>query len=262
MPSRQKSGGLKGLATAWKGMEAQSKMMGVLTLALVVSSFFLGYFYGQLRMLRGGVVAQGTNNNQQAAAPQAQAPEQVTELTDEQWQRVMENPAAVRGNEDSEVVLVEFTDYQCPFCQRHFQQTEPSIKSDYVDNDKIKYLIRDLPLPFHGNAHAAAQAARCAGDQDAYWEMHDALFEGQQEWSNGDPREVFAGYAQELSLSSGEFESCLDSEKYKQAVDDDLALASQVGASGTPTFIINGKVVVGAQPYSVFQTTIDEALAN
>ena len=105
-------------------------------------------------------------------------------VSDELWQQLLDNPAASKGPDDAAVTLVEYTDYQCPFCQRHFQQTSGLIEENYVDNGKIRYITKDLPLSFHPNAHAASQAARCAGDQGKYWEMHDALFENQQSWSN------------------------------------------------------------------------------
>jgi protein-disulfide isomerase len=155
---------------------------------------------------------------------------------------------------------VEFTDYQCPFCKQAYETTYPQIMSEYVDVGKVRYLIRDLPLSFHPNAKPAALAARCAGDQGKYLEMHDTLFTNQEEWINlSDPGEEFKGYAQELGLS-GEFASCYDEDRYGDVIDDDVALANSVGATGTPTFFINGKPLIGAQPYSAFQAAIEAEL--
>ena len=87
------------------------------------------------------------------------------------------------GSANATITLIEFTDYQCPFCSRHFNQTYEQIKKDYIDTGKVKFYLRDFPLGFHPNAQKAAEAARCAGDQGKYWEMHDALFKNQSEWS-------------------------------------------------------------------------------
>lgn len=243
-----------------------NKIMVVLVLGLVVSGFFLGYFYGQLKALKGGSAVLGTgaeNGGAQAPtaqAPTAQAPQQPTEVSDDIWNQITTGGAAQMGDEGASVVMVEFTDFQCPFCARHYEQTESQIREKYIDTGKLRWVLRDLPLAFHASANDAAQAARCAGDQGKYWEMHDKLFEMQDDWSNGDPKDKFVSYAEELGLDSGRVESCLTSEKYKQAVADDLALAQKAGASGTPTFFINGKILVGAQPFSAFEAVIEEAL--
>lgn len=244
------------------GLSSQERMIGVLTVALVGASFFLGYFYGQLTVLKGEGSALARNNPSPAggaAAPTAPAPENEP-LADAAWRKLLVSPAAAKGPENAKVTIVEFTDYECPFCGRHFEQTNPQIQANYVDTGKVRYIARDLPLPFHNNAHTASQAARCAGDQNAYWEMHQALFEGQQEWTGGDAASIFSNYASQLGLNVSQFDTCLSSEKYKAAVDADLALAAEVGATGTPTFFINGERVVGAQPYSAFEAVIEDQL--
>jgi protein-disulfide isomerase len=212
---------------------------------------------GPEKMVAGagqGAVAGGT-------VPQA-SPEPAGPLSEELWKEILVNPAAAKGPENAKVTMVEFTDYQCPFCGRHFSQTDGQIQESYVESGKMRHIVRDLPLPFHANAHVAAQAARCAGDQNKYWQMHDKLFEAQEEWSAGDPVAKFGGYAGELGMNLATFEGCVTGGKYKGAVDDDLALANKVGASGTPTFFINGQILVGAQPYSAFETAIEKELEN
>lgn len=238
---------------------SQTKLMIIMNIALIVGAFVLGNFYGQLKVLQaGGTLA---NNPSPAAAAPAADPE--TPLTDDSWNRILENPAAVKGPQNAAVTIVEFTDYQCPFCNRHFQDTDPQVQANYVDTGKVRYMIRDLPLPFHTNANPASQAARCAGDQNKYWEMHDVLFENQTAWGElTNPQATFEGYAQQIGINTDTFASCLSSEKYKQAVDDDLALATQVGANATPTFYVNGKPIIGAQPYAAFEAAIEEALGN
>ena len=90
---------------------------------------------------------------------------------------------AVLGDDSATVTVIEFTDYQCPFCSRHFEQTFGQIKKNYIDTGKVKYVVRDFPLSFHSNAHKAAEAAECAGEQGKYWEMHEKLFKEQGTWS-------------------------------------------------------------------------------
>ena len=168
---------------------------------------------------------------------------------------------AVLGDSDAPVTIIEFSDYECPFCARFWSQTLPALKSEYIDTGKAKLVYRDLPLPFHANAQKAAEAAECAGDQDKYWDMHDKIFENQAiEISD------LKGYAGDLGLDTAEFNSCLDSGKHEDEVNKDYSDASKVGASGTPTFFIgndeNGYVkIVGAQPFAVFQQVIDAELA-
>lgn len=243
-----------------RSMTSQERLIGIMVIVLVIAAFFLGYFYGQLTVLKGGSNLLAAGNN---AAPTAPQPQQAEEqpLTEEQWNLVLENPAATRGDPNAPITMVEFTDYECPFCSRHVSETDPMIQENYVDSGQVFYVIRDLPLPFHPAAEPAAQAARCAGDQDAYWEMHDELFANQEGWSTAtDPSSEFSAYASSLGLNVSTFDSCMESGKYAQAVQDDLALASQVGANGTPSFFINGQPLVGAQPYAAFEALIESQL--
>ena len=129
--------------------------------------------------------------------------------------------------------------------------------------DKIRYVFHDYALPFHANAKNAAMASRCAADQDKYWEYHENLFVKQTDWSEiavDKINDKFTSYATELGLKTADFKTCVDSKKHEKAVDDDMALGQKVGVQGTPSFFINGQMLVGAQPYSAFKTIIDEAL--
>ena len=117
-------------------------------------------------------------------------------------------------------------------------------------------------MPFHQHAQETAEAARCAGDQGQYWEMHDLLFENQSDWSQeSDITDTLVSYAGELGLNESQFSSCLESGKFTQAVKDDQALGQSVGIQGTPSFFINGQKIVGAAPYSSFKALIDRELA-
>ena len=163
---------------------------------------------------------------------------------------------AYKGDVDAPVTIVEFSDFECPFCTRFYTQTLPQIEEQYIDTGKVKFVYRDFPLGFHSNAQKAAEAAECAGDQDQYWEMHDLLFD--KGVSGG--VSSFKQYASDLGLDTDDFDDCLDSNKYESEVKKDLADGSAAGVSGTPGFIVNGKLISGAQPFSVFQQAIESAL--
>ncbi len=174
----------------------------------------------------------------------------------------------VKGDTDAPVTIIEFSDFQCPFCQRFFQQTLGQIEEDYIDTGKIKFVYRDLPLDsLHPNARPAAIAAECADEQGKFWEYHDLLFEKQSEWgrlSISDAKNTFIQYAADLGLDSG-FDTCLDSPEIAAEVNKDFQDGQSLGVTGTPTFYIGTEEggfikVVGAQPYSVFQSAIDAEL--
>lgn len=167
------------------------------------------------------------------------------------------------GDPDAPITIIEFTDFQCPFCARHFQQTYPQLIEEYVDTGIVRYVFKDFPLnSIHPQAAEAAQAARCAGDQGAFNEMHDVLFQRQMQWSGQTPTTLFVAFAEELGLDSDAFEQCLTSGKYIDAVNADLDQGLELGVTGTPAFFINGYLVSGAQPYSLFQQAIESLLAE
>ena len=172
----------------------------------------------------------------------------------------------VLGKDDAPVTIIEFTDFQCPFCQRHYQQTFGQIKKDLVDSGKVKYVLRMFPLSsIHPNAEKAAEGALCAFDQKKFWEMHDKLFTTQQDWSSADAA-TFATtlkkYATDLGMDGGAFEKCLSSGSKAAQVQADTAAGSASGINGTPGFWIlgpNGKnqQISGAYPYTSFTTAVD-----
>ncbi len=167
------------------------------------------------------------------------------------------------GEPDAPITIVEFTDYQCPYCGRHFQQTYPQLLANYVDTGLVRYVFKDFPLTsIHPQAFEAAEAARCAGEQDAYLEMHDVLFSRQNEWGVADAATLFTGYAEELGLDAEAFATCLSDGRYEGAVQADLEDGIQLGVTGTPGFFINGRFLSGAQPYAVFQQALDNMLSE
>jgi len=168
---------------------------------------------------------------------------------------------AFLGEEDALVTFIEFTDYQCPFCKRHFDQTFGQIKSQYVDTGKVKYVVRDFPLGFHQFAQKASEATECAEDQGKFWEMHDTIFQNQSQIDVPSLKK----YAGDLGLKQSEFDDCLDTGKYADEVIADMKAGQATGISGTPGFWVIGKdgkgeKLSGAQPFTSFKAAIDRHL--
>ncbi|HHB89763.1 MAG TPA: hypothetical protein ENK60_00485 [Anaerolineae bacterium] len=167
------------------------------------------------------------------------------------------------GDPNAPVVIVEFSDYQCPFCLRHYQQTMPQLKKEYIDTGKVLYVFKDFPLSFHEQAMPAAMAAECAGEQGQYWEMHDKLFSERDKWNeNPDVNNIMKQFAQELGLNMDAFNACFDSGKYEDEILADMHEGIAAGVQGTPAFFINGQFISGAQPFEVFKQVIDQILAE
>ena len=170
------------------------------------------------------------------------------------------------GDPNAPVTIVEFSDYQCPFCLRHFQQTWPQLKSEYIDTGRVFYVFKDFPIPsLHPVAERVHAAARCAGEiggQETYWEVHDIFFNSQQQWANM-PQPNLDDILVRLSEGAGvvgdDLRNCLESGRHAETVQADMEEGRSLGVSGTPTFFINGYPVVGAQPYQSFQTAISLA---
>ncbi|MFH0836939.1 MAG: DsbA family protein [Candidatus Aenigmatarchaeota archaeon] len=159
------------------------------------------------------------------------------------------------GSENAKVIIVEFSDYQCPYCGK----VEPAVKQIIQTyGDKIKFVYRDFPLSFHENSEKAAEASECADEQGKFWQYHDKLFENQNSLNVNNLKE----YAKELGLNETKFNECLDSGKYAEEVKKDLQDGTKYGVSGTPAFFINGRLLSGAQPFSAFKQIIDEELAK
>lgn len=164
-----------------------------------------------------------------------------------------DNPS--KGPKNAPITIIEFTDYECPFCGR-VRPTIAQVMDKY--KDQVRYVLRDYPLPFHGNAKKAAEAAHCAGDQNKYWEMSKVLFQNQKALSATDLKK----YAKDISLNQDKFDKCLDSGKYAKKVDENQAAGGKVGVNGTPAFFINGIPLSGAQPLDSFTVIIDAELAK
>ena len=160
------------------------------------------------------------------------------------------------GPADAPITIIEFSDYQCPYCRKWHEQVYQSLLNTYPG--KIKLVYRHLPLTsIHPDAFPAAEASMCAGEQNAYWQFHDKLF-GSDSLGN----DVYIQYAQEIGLDMTAFEACITDHKYQDEVQADSDFAINLGVRSTPTFFINGLAVVGAQPLDVFKQIIDKELAG
>jgi len=211
----------------------------------------------ELAAMRGELRALRELLQRLATPPQAASPRRVTVTTGD-------GPAL--GRRDAPVTIVEFSDYQCPFCRQFVSTTLPALKSAYVESGKARYVFRDFPIDtIHPQARKAAEAAHCAGDQGKYWEMHDLLFQNQQALAP----EQLPDYAKRLGLDTTAFSACLDSAKHAGAVQQNYGDGTAAGVRGTPSFVVGrtrpdntveGLLIVGARPLADFRQEIDRLL--
>ncbi len=164
-----------------------------------------------------------------------------------------EGPA--RGPQDAAVTIVEFSDFECPFCQRA-AETVDKIVAEY--GDRVRLVYRHYPLPSHANARRAAEASACAHEAGKFWPYHDLLFKNQDALAETD----LITYAQEAGIDEASFRSCLESDRGTAIVDKDAADGDAAGVSGTPAFFVNGRPLSGALPYETFKEAVDEAMAQ
>lgn len=236
-----------------KGFKKEHKIViGLLIVNILLSLFTLS-----------GVYSSGSKavapSNQPSAQNQPEQPQILKDVS------LADDP--VMGNKDAKITLVEFSDYECPFCKRHFDQTLPQLKKDYVDTGKVKVVYRDFPLSFHNPmATTEAIAANCAREQGgdtAYFQFHDGMFTKTTSNGNGLNKDKLYQIARDNGLNEANFKTCLDSEKYKEEVQKDVADGEKYQVSGTPTFFIgNAKLgyirLTGAQPFEAFKQILDQ----
>lgn len=163
-----------------------------------------------------------------------------------------------RGSDKAPVALIEFSDFQCSFCRKFWQTTLPLIEKKYIQPGKVKFVYRHFAI-LGKHSTAAAQAAECAHEQGKFWAYHDKLFASAGTpfaFTNG----KLKGYAKKIALNAGQFNQCLDSEKSLKTVEGETAVAAFLGARGTPAFFLNGQMMVGAQPFEVFEAAIEKEL--
>jgi protein-disulfide isomerase len=170
--------------------------------------------------------------------------------------------APMLGTKEAPFTIVEFTDYQCPFCQNFHLKTFAELKKNYIDTGKVRFYSRDLPLDFHANAMRAAEAARCANDQGQFWKLREMMSSNPDKLDMGS----LVADAQALNLNVDAFSSCVTSEKYKDAVQSDVMEAMRIGANGTPSFVVgkstpdgvDGELMVGAMPFMMFDAKLKD----
>lgn len=245
-----------------------TKLIPVMVVLLIVSSFLIGSLYTQVNMLKKGTgtptnVAADTGGAAGAAAGAAagQPPAEVKADIDVKG-------LTFKGEKNAKVALVEFTDYECPFCGQLFTQTYPDLKKEYIDTGKIRYYVLDFPLTsIHPAAQKAAEASHCAADQGKFWEMHDKMFASQTALKIDDLKK----YATELGLNASKFNDCLDKGTHAQKVTDIQKKGEGYGVTGTPASyvgVIKGDTVEqaiqvsGAVPFATLQTTIESVLSG
>lgn len=197
-----------------------------------------------------------SNTEMNIAAEPTPAPTQQPTTVEPTHVSSDDDPA--KGSKDAPVTIIEFSDYECSYCSRHYQQTFSQIDENYIQTGKVKYIFRDYPLKFHKNAKPAAEASECADEQGMFWEYHNKLFENQNALDN----ESLKQYALDLGLDKTAFNECLDSGRMASEVENDFQDGMNYGITGVPTFFINGNKVVGAKSYEVFQQLIDKELLD
>ncbi len=227
-------------STIWK------ILTGIFGVLFVVSLFTGGFGLGSDEGTGSAVVV-----------PTAPLPSAPGEVNPNIRQDVKYDDAPVKGDKDAKITIIEFSDFQCPFCGRFYEQALPSIQKEYIDTGKAKLAFKHLPLSFHEYAMPAAEASECANEQGKFWEYHDKIFANQGLLNN----DMLNTWAKDVGLDTDKFDKCMKEGKYKSKIQKDLSDASAYGASGTPTFFINGKILVGAQPFSAFKQVIDAELA-
>lgn len=232
----------------------------IVYIVLLIAFLVIGYLIGKVEALQGGSVIAPNAAAPQGSAPNAAAPQAPTAPDPEKVKKDLKmGHLPVEGDENAKVTIVEFSDFECPFCGRFYSETLGQIRSEYIATGKAKLYFRHYPLSFHPKAVPLAHVAECANDQDAFLKMHDKIFDNATTVSTSTD-ETYTQWATELGLDVAAFNSCYQAKTHQKEIDEDFAAGSAVGVSGTPTFYINGKQLVGAQPFAAFKAIIDEEL--
>ena len=230
----------------------RSHLYAVLTVLAFAAGVLLGYVVWGMESI--GATVLSAQSASQSTGPVVEAP--VTQQPQYTRYDIPTENSYALGPADAPITIVEFSDYQCPFCRRWHAEVYEPLLAAYPG--KIRLVYRNLPLTsIHPDALGAAEAAMCAGEQDVYWKYHDKLFSSESLGNS-----VYLQYAQELGLNVPAFEACLNDHKYQKTIESDSDFAINLGIRSTPTFFINGLAVVGAQPLDVFKQVIDKELAG
>ena len=249
-----------------------NNMLKGIVAAIAIAAFLGGYAIGTIDDNSDSLSADEIKeiiSEIEAKTPAPQPTQVPTRSAAPQIIQVSLDDDPVKGDPNAPITVIEFSDFQCPFCLRFYQQTLPQLEEVYINTGKIKFVYRDMPLDsLHPNARPAHIAAECADEQGKFWGYHDILFEKQTEWQrlpSSDLSTTLMQYAVDLGLQTASFETCLNSEDIADEVNQDYVEAGLYGATGTPTFFIGTEKdgfikLVGAQPFAVFQNEIDNQL--
>ena len=253
--------------TVTVGRSAYYGLVVTAIVGIAIGAFFAGYFVAHTANTPEYVTV---SQLQDLLSGNRQAETAATAPAGGQRIAVSQDDDPVLGNPDAPVTMIEFSDFECPFCARFHQQTLPLIVREYVETGYLKIVYRDFPLDqIHPNARIAHIAAECADEQGTFWPYHDILFERQSEWGGLEPGEAAAimeVYAAALSLDAGAFAACLEDPAIDAEIDADRAQGNGYGVTGTPAFFIGNdgtgyEMVSGAKPFESFARAINQKIA-
>lgn len=247
------------MTRTWRAMAALALTAAVLAGTAPARADGISSEQGQQILDELKAIRKALEQGGQAAGQAAPAP-------DDKVSMALPSGGFSEGKANAPLVMVEYTDYQCPFCQQFHNTAYAQIKANYIDTGKIRFISRDFPLDFHENARRGANAARCAAEQGKFWEMRHAMIVNASQLQ----QDKLAGYAANIKMDVAKFQSCIAADKFKAAIDKDIAEGVAAGVSGTPSFVIgrveDGKLqgvrLVGAMPYEQFDAKIQEMLGQ
>jgi len=242
-----------------------NRLMITIISVAIVSAFLGGYVVGGETAEPKEVIIRETVQNSQAK-----------QTTQEQFgpqiiRNISIDDDPMKGNPNASITIVEFSDFQCPFCAKFHQSTLAQIEQDYISTGKVNFVYRDFPIQsIHPNAVTAALASECADDQGKFWEMHDMIFKNQRNWQGlqtVQSANLFKEYAIEIGLNIDEFDSCMTSGKHLEEIQNDYNDGRAYGVTGTPGFFVGNEDIgftklIGAQPFSAFQRVIEQQLVR
>lgn len=227
----------------------------ILAVLLIIAAFLLGVLITKIQYLEKGQVYTGNTTGEESA---------VGNTGPQPGQKVDVETGILPalGEKQAKVTIIEFADFQCPFCKRLFDESILQIKKDYLDTGKAKLYFRHFAF-LGEESNWAAEASECANEQGQFWQYHDYLYKNQGGENVGAfSKDNLKGFAAALGLNTSQFNTCLDSGKYTKAVQDDVSAGQTAGVTGTPTLFINGIMLVGAEPYANIKAQVEKALSE
>ena len=245
-------------------------LIAAVVITMIIAAFFVGYYVSNIdsnavsqKELQNAISKLELKILQNQLPTNQQAPQLPTKVI------ISIDDDPMKGNPDAKITIIEFSDFQCPFCAKFHTDTLPLLEKNYISTGKVNFVYRDFPIQsIHPNAVPAAFASECADDQGKFWEMHDMVLQNQNKWkglSIEQSMNLFSEYAYEIGLNDIEFDTCMVSEKHLDEIRNDLDDGRAYGVTGTPGFFVGNEEIgftklIGAQPFSSFQKVLDEQL--